>query len=407
MSRTLETVWRAGRRLGIVLFATLAAAVAAPEAGADGPRIVVIGEVSGAANAVSALLQQLALVDREGHWSGGDAVLVQTGDLVDRGEHVRDALDLFMRLQEEAAAAGGRVVVLMGNHELLNIFGELQGVDYAAYQHFAGPDAELQQQRAWEGVAEWRRGRAEATGAELSADEAAKAEWLAAHPPGWVEYAMSMRPEGLYGRWLRTLPAAFELGGQLFVHAGFSPEMRGVEVAEVNRRAADEIATFDAYRARMAADGLGLPFSSARELVDVIAGEIAYLNGLDGARQRRAKNRLEAVNELHPLTGMGGWSVLAETGPLFFKGATAWDDNDRGAEMAAILDEAGARRMFVGHASGPDKHIHSRFGGRVVIASTELSDDPWGTNKPAALEIVDGQTFVVTPGSRGPLAEGS
>lgn len=407
MHRSSKSMGRAAASFAGVVLAASAAAVPAPEARAGEPRIVVVGEVSGAANAVTGLLQKLELIDEAGHWSGGDAVLVQTGDLVDRGEHVRGALDLFIRLQEEAAAAGGRVVVLMGNHELLNIFGELQGVDYAAYQHFAGPDAELQQQRAWEAVADWRRRRAEATGAELSADEAAKAEWLAAHPPGWVEYAMAMRPEGRYGRWLRTLPAAFELGGQLFVHAGFSPEMRGLEVAEVNRRAADEIATFDASRARMAADGLCLPFSSARELVDVIAKEIAYLNGLDGARQRRAKSRLEAANELHPLTGMGGWSVLAETGPLFFKGATAWDDTDRGAEMAAILDGAGATRMVVGHASGPDKHIHARFGGRVVIASTELSDDPWGTNKPAALEIVDGQTFVVTPSSRAPLSEGS
>ena len=407
MSRTLKTVWRAGRKLGTVLVATVAAAVAVPEARADQPRVVVIGEVSGAANAVSGLLQKLELVDEAGRWSGGDALLVQTGDLVDRGEHVRGALDLFMRLQEEAAAAGGRVVVLMGNHELLNILGELQGVDYAAYQHFAGPDAELQQQRAWEAVADWRRRRAEATGTELSADEAAKAEWLAAHPPGWVEYAMSMRPEGTYGRWLRALPVAFEHDGQLFVHAGFSPEMRGLAVADVNRRAAEEIAAFDDYRARMAADGLGLPFSSARELVDAIAKEIAYLNGLDGARQRRAKNRLDAAAELHPLTEMGSWTVLAESGPLFFKGATAWDDTDRGAEMAAILDGAGATRMVVGHASGPDKHIHARFGGRVVIASTELSDDPWGTNKPAALEIADGQTFVVTPSSRAPLSEGS
>lgn len=405
MHRSFKSMGRAAASFAGIVLAASAAAVPAPEARAGESRIVVVGEVSGAANAVSALLRQLALVDEAGHWSGGDAVLVQTGDLVDRGEHVRDALDLFIRLQEEAAAAGGRVVVLMGNHELLNILGEFQGVEYAAYQHFAGPDAELQQQRAWEGVAELRRRRAEATGAELSVDEAAKAEWLAAHPPGWVEYAMAMRPEGGYGRWLRTLPAAFELDGQLFVHAGFSPEMRGLEVAEVNRRAADEIATFDAYRARMAADGLGLPFSSARELADVITKEIAYLNGLDGGRQRRAKGRIEAANELQPLTGMGGWSVLAETGPLFFKGATAWDD-DRAAEMAAILDGAGAARMVVGHASGPDKHIHARFGGRVVIASTELSDDPWGTNRPAALEIVDGQTFVVTPSSRAPLPDG-
>jgi hypothetical protein len=76
--------------------------------------IVVLGEVQGAANTVAAFLEHLDLIDSEHHWIGGDTILIQTGDLIDDGEHVRAALDLFMRLQDEAAAAGGRVIVLMG-----------------------------------------------------------------------------------------------------------------------------------------------------------------------------------------------------------------------------------------------------------------------------------------------------
>jgi len=145
---------------------------------------------------------------------------------------------------------------------------------------------------------------------------------MASHPPGWVEYAMSMGPEGVYGRWLRTLPVAFERDGTLYAHAGFSPDMKGMDVASVNHAASDEIAAFDDYRARMVADGLALPFSSAHDLVDVITAEIAYINGLEGSRQRRVKDRAEAANKLQPLTRMGSWVLVSEKGPLWFKGAT-------------------------------------------------------------------------------------
>ena len=390
-------------RLSVIGLTLLVALAVSAPGRADAPRTIVIGEVSGAATTATQLLQRMQLVDEAGQWIGGDAVLVQTGDLMDGGENVRAALDLFMGLQEEAAAAGGKVVVLMGNHEVLNIIGDYRGVDYMAYQHFAGADSEQQQQRAWEAYAAWRQQRAEATGGDFTADEAARAEWMASHPPGWVEYAMSMRPEGVYGRWLRTLPVAFERDGTLFVHAGFSPDMGEMDVAYVNDAAPDEIAAFDDYRARMVSDGLALPFSSAHDLVDVITAEIAYLNGLEGKQQRSAKKRAEAANELQPLTRLGNWVVLSKKGPLWFKGATEWDDKLHGAEMSEVLDTVGARRMVVGHASGPAQHIHARFGGRVIGASSPMSDDPWVASTPAGLEIIGDEIFVVTPTDRQAL----
>ena len=392
-------------RLSVIGLTLLVALAVSGPGRADAPRTIVIGEVSGAANSVTQLLQRMQLVDEAGHWIGGDAVFVQTGDLMDGGENVRAALDLFMRLQEEAAAAGGKVVVLMGNHEVLNIIGDYRGVDYMAYQHFAGADSEVQQQQAWEAYAAWREQRAEATGGDFTADETAKSDWMANHPPGWVEYAMSMRPEGVYGRWLRTLPVAFEHDGTLYVHAGFSPEMGEMDVAYVNDAATDEIAAFDDYRARMVTDGLALPFSSAHDLVDVITAEIAYINDLKGKQQRSARKRAEAANELQPLTRLGNWVVLAKQGPLWFKGATEWDDKDHGSEMVEILDGLGARRMVVGHASGPAQHIHARFGGRVIVASCPMSDDPWVASTPAGLEIIGDDVFVVTPTDRQALLD--
>ena len=56
---------------------------------------------------------------------------------LDRGADSRRVMDLLMRLEQEAARAGGRVHLLLGNHEVMNLIGDLRYVadgEYAAYQ---------------------------------------------------------------------------------------------------------------------------------------------------------------------------------------------------------------------------------------------------------------------------------
>ncbi|TFG39942.1 MAG: hypothetical protein E4H44_01115 [Candidatus Aminicenantes bacterium] len=387
------------RPLPFTLLVTVAVAsmVAGSTAVHSASRVVVVGEVQGAANSAVTLLQKVELVDGESHWSGGDAVLIQTGDLIDGGEHARAAMDLFMRLQEEAAAAGGRVIVLMGNHEAMNILGELRDVNYMTYAAFAGPDAEARQKAHYDAEVAWHTERAAATGSQFTPDDEFNADWFALHPPGWVEYVEAMRPEGTYGRWLRTLPVAVELNGVLFVHAGISPEMKRMTIEEINNRAAEEIRRFDADRDRMVAEGMCLPLCSARQMVDVINGEITYLNTLDASQRNQGNPRMTRAADLQHLGQWGSWSVLTDTGPLWFKGTSQWDEKQHGGEMNDILTVAGVERMVTGQSDGKDHVIHTRFDNRVILTSVDMSDDPWdGGGTPAALEIVDDDFVVVT-----------
>ena len=50
-------------------------------------------------------------------WKAGKAVLVCTGDVIDKDDHALPAIALLRKLQHDAAGAGGRVIVTMGNHE--------------------------------------------------------------------------------------------------------------------------------------------------------------------------------------------------------------------------------------------------------------------------------------------------
>ena len=64
---------------------------------------------------------------------GGEAHLVSLGDLLDRGNDSRAVMDLLMRLQEQAQQAGGRVHVVFGNHEQMNLIGDLRYVSADEY----------------------------------------------------------------------------------------------------------------------------------------------------------------------------------------------------------------------------------------------------------------------------------
>ena len=79
--------------------ALLACLLAVTLGAAPTPRIVAVGDVHGAGDAFVSILQKTGLIDAQKRWAGGTAILVQTGDLLDRGQDVRQILDLLMALE--------------------------------------------------------------------------------------------------------------------------------------------------------------------------------------------------------------------------------------------------------------------------------------------------------------------
>ena len=125
---------------------------------ADVDRVVAVGDVHGAYDALVSTLQNAGVIDEDLAWSGGKTHLVSTGDLLDRGAESRRVMNLVMRLEREAVEAGGRVHLLLGNHEVMNLIGDLRYVaveEYAAFQ-----DSESPEQRE-HGFQQFRRGMPE------------------------------------------------------------------------------------------------------------------------------------------------------------------------------------------------------------------------------------------------------
>ena len=106
-------------------------------------RVVAIGDVHGDIDAARDALVAAKVVDRQGVWIGGTTVVVQTGDILDRGDTEQAAIDWFESLERQAAQAGGRFISLIGNHELMNAAGDFRYVTpggFADFDDVAGLD---------------------------------------------------------------------------------------------------------------------------------------------------------------------------------------------------------------------------------------------------------------------------
>jgi hypothetical protein len=170
-------------------------------------RIVAIGDLHGDLAATRRALRLAGAIDEADRWAGGELVVVQTGDLLDRGDDEQAMIELFERLAVEAAEAGGAVHVLHGNHELMNVAGDLRYVTPGGFRDFAdAPGVEV--------------------GPELDSVPELARHRVAAFAPG-----------GPYARILADNPTVLIVGDTVFAHGGVVPAFAaGLE--ELNREVA-------------------------------------------------------------------------------------------------------------------------------------------------------------------------
>ncbi len=92
----------------------------------DVNKIVAISDVHGQYDLMIDLLRIHKVIDEQKQWIFGKAHLVVTGDNLDRGDKVMDILWFLFFLQKQAAKAGGQVHVLLGNHEIMVLQGDIR-----------------------------------------------------------------------------------------------------------------------------------------------------------------------------------------------------------------------------------------------------------------------------------------
>jgi hypothetical protein len=89
-------------------------------------KLFVVSDIEGSFGAFRKLLQANKIIDADYNWTFGNGHLVLTGDFVDRGDLVTEVLWLIYHLEEKAKAARGYVHFILGNHEIMNMSGDLR-----------------------------------------------------------------------------------------------------------------------------------------------------------------------------------------------------------------------------------------------------------------------------------------
>ncbi len=349
-------------------------------------RIVALGDLHGDIQRLTAILQSAKLVNAENRWTGGDAFLVVTGDFLDRGTHVREVMDLLMELEKKAPKAGGRVLVLLGNHEMMNLTGDLRYVTPEIYATFADDKSEERQERAYKKFMKTNQREAKKLGLPEPEDTPEfRQEWMETHPAGFVEYREALGPKGKYGRWIRNLPAVVRVGDIIFVHGGIHPRLTDLSLDEINQRIKKERKAFDSWVGYFTDEGVFQSYYPLNDMITALKKRYDWLassgeqgsNGDDWMETLDSKEQYQ-VKLIKAFFNMGAWISVHPDGPLWFRGFGKWSEEEGTPQLAQVLAAYGAEYMVVGHTIAAEKEILRRLGGKVFLVDTV---------EPSALEI--------------------
>jgi len=390
-----------------LLVTFLALTLLQPAWGATSSRVVAVGDVHGDLDALVSILQEAGIIDDQRRWSGGNATLVQTGDILDRGAQDRQVMDLLMELERQATKGGGRLLVLLGNHEMMNIMGDLRYVAPEVYSSFVDGKSEQLRQKAYQDQVKLLRDRARALGIPTEITSEFKQQWMEDHPPGFLEYREALKPKGKYGSWLRKRPAIVQIADTLFLHGGIHPDLSSLKVKEINQRIKDEIQTFDTYTQHMVQEKLILSFFTLSEIVSSAQAEMA----------RREAKGVKQDQQLTQFLNFGSWLSNHPDGPLWFRGFALWSEEEGARQLPQLLEAYEAKRFVVGHTIRSllrniggrtpqlPVQIQMRFQGKIFLIDTGMLSSFYQGGQASALEIQDGKFTAIYLDGRKELGD--
>lgn len=369
-----------------VLACALIPYLAAMPAGPD--RLVAVPDIHGAYPEFVSVLQRTALVDKDLRWTGGSTLFIQIGDVLDRGSRVKDCLDLIMALERQAGKAGGKVVPLLGNHEVMNLMSDLRYVTPEIYRTFATENSEKVRQRAWRDYLSFASAHREhGHGTVYTDDDTSRGKWMDAHPPGFFEYVDAMRPDGRYGSWIRKHRAIVQAGDGLFVHGGLNPALQFRSVADLDDRVRAEIQNFDTVWQALCDRRTVWRYMTWSESVPFIKEELAWIQA------HGLPDDPSVVDGMQTLLAYRNWLSWSANGPLWYRGLAQDPEEGLRDGVAAMLQRLNARYIVDGHTVLSKSGITGRFGDSVFLIDAGMNKEAFN-GRASALEVKDGKFTV-------------
>ncbi|MBE3124804.1 MAG: metallophosphoesterase [Acidobacteria bacterium] len=357
---------RSGHRLiflflSVVFLFRLSPAADIPYVWTGVDRIVAVADLHGDYDRFIFILTQpgVGVLDEELHWVAGKTHLVQLGDIMDRGPDARKIFNLLIRLEKEAAAVGGMVHALIGNHEEMNIAGiSLDYPNYVTVEQFVDflPESYRKAKEAeyLKTLSPEERKTAEEGGLDVATDGSLASFWREIldrrDPEARKAYVLGFNDA--YGDWLLQKNVIIKINDVIFVHGGVSEAFSKWPLREINT---------------------------------VMRTELEFFQG-------RMRDPQQYRHPFKPKI------VYNPDSPLWSRGLAKGSEESARSEIDRILANLGARAMIIGHnffrfnsGSSPvvEKKNVARFQDRVWIMDTGISAIYGGI--PSALIIDHGE----------------
>lgn len=293
-------------------------------------KIVAVGDIHGDYNNFVEILEGVGIIDEMEHWIGGENHFVQTGDILDRGPDARKVFDLMMKLEKEAEQAGGKVHMLIGNHEEVNITGvAMSSVGYVRLTQFVSflPD-KYKEKKERKIIEKFEKMDSNDAETHIALDRELEIMWtnvMNNDSQAKEEYFKGFNET--YGNWIIEHNTVIKINDIVFVHGGISEEFSTWKLKDINKLAREELRHYRLMRRRKLQ-----PFMTRK--------------------------------------------ILYQTqGPFWYRGLAYNDEKDFKEDVDRILHNLDAKYMVIAHTPQLEqRNILSRFDRRIWIIDTGISD---------------------------------
>ena len=280
-------------------------------------RVVAIGDIHGDYPHYMDTLRAAGLVNAKGRWTGSGTHLVQVGDIPDRGPDTLKIIRHLQKLAKEAHRKGGAVHSLIGNHEAMNMYGDLSYVTAGEFAAFANRNSTSLRDRYFDVVMQMMQQNDPEGFAALP--ENYRELWDKDHPLGWLEHrqawSTAWNPDAELAAWVLDRKVAIQINDMIFLHGGISGFYCQNSLRSLTEKVVSGLRNFDP-------DNPGI--------------------------------------------------LQDEFGPLWYRGLSGREPVAAPETVQAMLDRHDARHVVIGHTPTGGA-IWSRYGGKVIQIDSGIS----------------------------------
>ncbi len=319
-------------------------------------RVVAFGDVHGAFDDWTQMLQEVGVVDAQLNWAGGNTHLVSLGDLIDRGPGSRKVVELLMKLDAQAERAGGAVHLVLGNHEVMVMTGDLRYVSAAEFAAFAGDETAAEREQLFSDYRRFNPGGDDADVRRVFNDQ---------YPAGFLALRKAFSQEGAIGSWLLQQPFVIRVNDKVYMHGGIASDASEDSLKDLNGKLQGELRAFLDSMDTLRAAGVMPWHVSYNDRLGFLNARAEEFVAANPKKQADWFPALQQVFEAQKAF------VFSEDSPNWYRGTAMCHPYSESFNTERFLKRVGAKQLVMGHT--PTRgDVHVRMDGLAIRLDTGM-----------------------------------